>query len=257
MIKLVASDLDGTLLRNGADDLSPYTLEVIKKIIDSGIHFVAASGRQYQSLRYLFDPIKDKISYIAENGSLCVHNHEVISRSFIPRELGLRIFKAVDDYKDCLCLLSCESACILERKNAEFEKILIENVHNKTAVVDNLANVEEPFLKIAIYAPNEPEKAEQHFRELFGKEIRVVTSGSFWIDFLAPGSNKGIALEALTAHLGLSPSECIAFGDQFNDIDMLRLVKTGYAMRTAAPGVSHYADEICNTVEEILLDILD
>ena len=54
MIKLVASDLDGTLLQNGAQALNPSIFPVIQKLQKKGIHFVAASGRQYWNLRNLF-----------------------------------------------------------------------------------------------------------------------------------------------------------------------------------------------------------
>ena len=67
MIRLIASDLDGTLLHNGAQELSSYTIDLIHRITEKGIHFVAASGRQYDNERRLFADIKDKISYIAEN----------------------------------------------------------------------------------------------------------------------------------------------------------------------------------------------
>ena len=89
MIRYIASDLDGTLLLNGAQELDPEVFSLILHLKEKGIHFIAASGRQYYSLRNLFRPVADQISYIAENGSLCIHDHQVISRGLIPRELGL------------------------------------------------------------------------------------------------------------------------------------------------------------------------
>lgn len=67
MIKLIASDLDGTLLHNGAQKLTPRAIELIHELTQKGIHFVAASGRQYDNERRLFSEIKDEISYIGEN----------------------------------------------------------------------------------------------------------------------------------------------------------------------------------------------
>ena len=72
MIKLIASDLDGTLLHGGEQSLSPRTLNLIRRLTEKGIRFIAASGRQYANERRLFAPIRDEISYIAENGSLCI-----------------------------------------------------------------------------------------------------------------------------------------------------------------------------------------
>ena len=107
MIKLIASDLDGTILKNGAQELPEGFCELVRRLKEKGIQFAAASGRQYYNLRLLFAPVKDDIHYIAENGSLCVCRDQVISKGLIERELGLRIFKAIRERGGCHCLLSC------------------------------------------------------------------------------------------------------------------------------------------------------
>ena len=56
MIKLIASDLDGTLLHGGAQELPQRTIQLIHELTQKGIHFVAASGRQYPNMRRLFAP---------------------------------------------------------------------------------------------------------------------------------------------------------------------------------------------------------
>ena len=56
--------------------------------------------------------------------------------------------------------------------------------------------------------------------------------------------------------LGITPEECVAFGDQYNDVEMLQLVGTSYAMSNAAPGISYYADYVTDSVEDVLEDIL-
>ena len=103
MIKLIASDLDGTLLQNGAQELDPVVFDQIRALAENGIRFVAASGRQYPNLRRLFAPVQDDISYIAENGSLCIHEGKTLSRGLIPRELGNRIVDAIHHCSGCEC----------------------------------------------------------------------------------------------------------------------------------------------------------
>ena len=61
MLKLIASDLDGTLLQ-GTREISKEAVGMIKKLSEMGILFVAASGRQYPNLRRLFEPVKDDIA---------------------------------------------------------------------------------------------------------------------------------------------------------------------------------------------------
>lgn len=76
MIKLIASDLDGTLLQNEAQELTPRAIDLISQLTQKGIHFVAASGRQYDNERRVFHALKDDISYTpktAQNQSLKNH----------------------------------------------------------------------------------------------------------------------------------------------------------------------------------------
>lgn len=56
MIKLIASDLDGTLLQNDAQALTPRAIDLISKLCDAGIHFVSASGRQYDNQKRVLIP---------------------------------------------------------------------------------------------------------------------------------------------------------------------------------------------------------
>ena len=73
MIKLVASDIDGTLLLEGQMEISPTMFQIIRELKKKDVHFVAASGRQLDSQKKLFSPLGDQISYIAENGAICMH----------------------------------------------------------------------------------------------------------------------------------------------------------------------------------------
>ena len=54
----------------------------------------------------------------------------------------------------------------------------------------------------------------------------------------------------------MKPEECIAFGDQYNDIEMLELAGQGYAMSAAAPGIAAHAEYVTDSVEEVLEDVL-
>src|SRR6056297_937664 len=74
-IKLVVSDMDGTLL-NSKHEVSPQFIEILKELKELDIKFAVASGRQYYSLRERMDAIKDELIYIAENGAIVMHNEK-------------------------------------------------------------------------------------------------------------------------------------------------------------------------------------
>ena len=80
MIKLIASDLDGTLLQNGAQSLPEHVIPFIEKLAtEHGILFVAASGRQYPNLLRLFGSASKHMAFICENGSLVFHKDKLLA----------------------------------------------------------------------------------------------------------------------------------------------------------------------------------
>ena len=124
--------------------------------------------------------------------------------------------------------------------------------------MDDLLAVKGPFLKIAFANMTSRRTTDclKELQEKFSSEIKVVTSGNIWIDFIVPGCNKGSALRNLMDLFGIIPEECAAFGDQYNDVEMLETVGMGYAMSNAAPGIAGHAKYITDSVEEVLEDIL-
>lgn len=73
MIKLIATDIDGTLVKDGSLLIDPEYMSVIDRLIDKGIIFVVCSGRQFSSEFKLFAPIKHKLLYITDGGTV-VHS---------------------------------------------------------------------------------------------------------------------------------------------------------------------------------------
>ena len=131
-----------------------------------------------------------------------------------------------------------------------------ELFHNKVAYIPDLYKVQEPFLKLAMCDFSGTDMVMKYFKDRFASEINIVTSGNIWVDFIAPNANKGTALEGLLRHLGLSAKNGIAFGDQYNDVEMLEIAGTSYAMANAAPGIAYYADYVTRSVEEVVEDVL-
>ena len=256
MIKLIASDLDGTLLQGGAQSLDPAVFDQIRVLKQHGIHFAAASGRQYVNLRRLFEPVQDEISYIAENGSLCIHNGETLSKSLIPRGLGVRIVDAIHRCAGCDLIISGERVCYTDSRSQAFIDHMVHVVGNDMCMVGSIDEIREPFLKISVCNFDGTKECLRYLQDLFSEEIKVVTSGNIWVDFIAPGSNKGTALQALLQHLHIDPDACVAFGDQYNDVEMLQLAGTSYAMSNAAPGIAFYSTYVTDSVPEVLDDII-
>ena len=81
MIKLVASDIDGTLLPEGTAQINPEIFEVIRKLKEKDILFAAASGRHYTSMSKLFAPVEHDMIFITENGAyVCCRGYDMLEQ---------------------------------------------------------------------------------------------------------------------------------------------------------------------------------
>lgn len=256
MIKIVASDLDGTLLQNGSQSLTPEALELVRKLIDAGIVFVAASGRQYGNLRRLFEPVKDEIAYIAENGALVIYKGVVLSKTVMDREIGEEILVDIRNREGCEILLSGMNTSYIESKAKKYVDHLKYVMKNNVTEVKDILEVTEEYLKISLCDELGEENSEDFFRERWGDKVTVVTAGNGWLDMISQSANKGNAMKVLLANLGLKKEELMAFGDNQNDIEMLKLAEYSYAMENAKEEVKQVSKHITSSVEGTLKQFL-
>ena len=189
MIKLIASDLDGTLLLHGAQALNPEIYDLILALKKKGIHFIATSGRQIASQRNLFKPIADEISYIAENGAVCIYKNEVIATFAMDSDLAFRIIQGIKERPECIAVVSGAEVCYMEAGNDELLYHVRHVLNNQTEVVNDFSEIQEPIVKIAYFDRSGDYSSVDYFREKFQEEIKVVTSGSDWVDFVPFATN--------------------------------------------------------------------
>jgi HAD superfamily hydrolase (TIGR01484 family) len=145
MIKLIASDLDGTLLQNGAQQLTNEVIPYIKKLQDMGIIFVAASGRQYANMQRLFEPIKEEIAFICENGALVIYKGKILHKTIINKEIGEEILVDIRNREGCEILLSGLNTSYLEPKTNEYAHRMQYIVKNNVTIVKDILNVSEDY----------------------------------------------------------------------------------------------------------------
>lgn len=259
-IKLIVSDMDGTLL-NSQHEVSQQFFELFKKLREKNILFAVASGRQYYSLMERMEPIKDDLIYIAENGAIVMEEEE---QKFIrPIEPGM-VKKLVEKIKklDNKYLVLCgRKQAYIESTAPEFMKPFLEH-YEKYEVVEDLLKVEDDIiLKVTICDLAGAEKNSLPHVKHFEKDLQVKLSGKIWIDFNAKDAQKGNALKAVQEQHNISKEETMAFGDYLNDIELFEHAGIGYAMENAHPDVKKAAEFTTksnddNGVEAVLEEML-
>lgn len=257
MIRLLASDIDGTLMRNGQHNIPPALFPLIRELHTHGVQFAACSGRQYSNLRHLFTPVADEISYICENGSLVVCQNEILAKETIDRSIGQALMRKILAQPGCEVLLSGVHTCYIQPKDPAYLFHMRDDVGNDTTVVDDVCAVEEPFLKISIYRKSGVDCAlAAQFTE-FAPYLIPAVGRSSWMDFLREGCNKGTALDALCTHLRIDKNDCIAFGDNENDLPLAGHTGKLYAMADGHPALIAKADQTTQDVVEEIRHILN
>ena len=258
-IKLIASDLDGTLLQNHAQRCNSEVFPLIHRFAEKGVYFVPASGRTYPSLQKLFAPVKDEIMYLCENGALVIHTNQVLVKRQFEDSLAMRICHAVLEHPDCEVLISGERTSYLIPKSGAFVTHMRDEVRNNICIVDTPERIEEPIIKVSYFTPAaKRDGATKQFEKLFSKDAcDMMVSGNEWVDFAPLGTSKGSALAAIGEALGIMPDEMVAFGDNENDRTMLNYVGHPYLMEQCNPTMKDVNAVTCKRVETSLTELLE
>lgn len=243
MIKLIACDMDGTLLdsqKRLPGDLFP----VLAQLRERGTDFAVASGRQYGALRRDFEALVPHILFICENGALIMRNDRRVFIDPLEARFLPRIIETARTLK-CVYPVVCRAEWALVERTASPAFIAeTQRYYPNVRVVDDLMACcdADDVCKVAFYDEGDAQTHELPVLErALADELAVILSGEHWVDVMKPGVNKGRAMRALQEMLGISPQECMAFGDYLNDIELLEAVSESYAMANAHPDLMRAA----------------
>lgn len=250
MLKLVASDMDGTLL-NSQRELSPRLFPVLQKLFEKNVRFVVASGRQYYNLLRLFEPLRDQISFISENGAMVFERGQSLWVSEIPFDHIAAVVETIRHTDGVLPVLCGEHSAYIEQGHPFF----LENVamyYARFQQVDDVLQAarQDRICKIAAFDMNHAETRAYPALQPFGETLNVCLSGEHWVDVMNPDVNKGEAIRVFQKKYALAPEECMAFGDYLNDCEMLKVCQESYAMANAHPKLKEISRHVAKSNDE-------
>ena len=242
-VKLIASDMDRTLL--DADGNLPAGLDdLLDSMRARGMYFVAASGRPVYTLRNMFADHLDCVVLMGDNGGNIVFNGKTLYRNLMPVETYRRLARYVHRHGG-------ETA---SGNVCGFEAAYVENAHrdlepyyrtfyHEMEFVENLEELDIPANKFTVLYPDDT--AREHFAAMQEagvlEGLSAATSGPMWIDIMEPGVDKGAGLAHIGEALGIELADMMAFGDTFNDKEMLAAAGFGFMVANATPGMERYA----------------
>ena len=248
MIKLIATDVDGTLVKDGTLLIDPEYMTVVSRLVDQGIHFVVCSGRQFSSEQKLFAPIKDRLLYISDGGTV-VRTPEKILKTY-PMETAL--WKSMcrmvhDELPSCDCFAATPDYCLAEDAGSRMFHWLRDSYGYDIREAERLADIpEQDIIKFTVYHKSACEEmCAPLFTPAWKDKAQLAAAGKEWMDCNPLGANKGTAIEFVQKHFGISPEETCTFGDNLNDIEMLQNAGESYAVSNARAEVIASAKHTC------------
>lgn len=241
-IKLVVSDLDGTLLNNN-HLVSDYTKSIIKKINLLGIDFIIATGRPLFSSEKYLDSISNKSETITFNGAIVFDkDRKIIYEKPIDESAGkLLVDMAIKSKLYFHTFIN--DKWNISSEYSEWFKIYKSATDKKDYTVGfkNLENFN--FTKVMVIGEYEELKEIEKIIMSEIRDVVCVFSGKNYLEVLNKDVSKGSALEHILNKKNILPEETIAFGDNYNDIEMLKLVN-GVAMENGEDEVKLHAKYI-------------
>lgn len=259
-IKLVAFDLDGTIL-NSEKVFTAYTKQVLKRVIEKGVIILPATGRPLTGIpKDIMEFPGIRYAITANGGRIFdLDSDKTLYEKLVPVEIArnvLDIFEHYDTLREVYYNgVGYTEEGMLERIR-EFlpSSPMADYVRATRSVVDNvraLFEAEQRSLdkvQALFRIRKEKEAALEELRALEGIEITGALSNN--IEVNAGGVHKGNALIRLGEKLGITLEEMLVFGDGANDIEMIKMAGVGICMSNGIDAVKAAADKIALSNDE-------
>ena len=251
-IKLIACDMDGTLL-NSSKEIPQKNIEAVKRAKEAGILFVIATGRHDSMIKSYMDELEIEMPVISCNGAIV--REPFTGRTFSTHPLSTeQMFAVIEACKETGAdyHVYCRDTIYGEQVSGKIPYYIEKNrqlpdrekvrIHTDPDYRKFISGCDEGFYKVLVLSdsPEGLKAAEEEIKSKTGLE--AAQSDSQLMDVMQKEISKAAALKDLCAELGIEIEETAAFGDQLNDLEMIRTAGLGVAMANAVDTVKEAAD---------------
>lgn len=255
--KLFAFDLDGTLL-DSKKQLSQNTINALHEIHSFGSVVAFASGRIQSSMLKYLDLCNFPIAVLSLNGAIVqmdsTHNFKKVYSSSLSSEHADFILDHAAQQQITLNYYYDDMLFTIQNsKNEPWINLYTDQTGSKYHFINSFDQFKglSPSKIIMLGSPEELDREQDFFRNLWGNEVYVCRTWDYYLEFLHPTANKGCGLYSLANAYSIDMKDVIAFGDAENDIPMLQKAGTGIAVNNASDLVKKSANRVsCWTNDE-------
>ncbi len=259
-IKLIAIDLDGTLL-NSKKCMSDHNREALISCIRKGIHIVPCTGRTVDGIPAEIKDIPGIRYAITTNGAVIEDMKEniVIDTRMLTCDLALELLRFVDPYR-VMYDPYIERRGITESRfidhlpefalTPELQDLVRNTRDICPDIIEFVEKANKPVEKINLFFSDMEERAKLRAELEKRNDILVTSSISNNLEINALDATKGDAIIRLSSHLGISPSQTMGIGDGENDFTMILKAGVGVAMKNGSKELIEAADYVTETNDE-------
>ncbi|MCK1201755.1 Cof-type HAD-IIB family hydrolase [Streptococcus uberis] len=250
-IKLIAIDLDGTLL-NSQKDIPSENIETIKRATREGVKIVLCTGRPTSGTKPYFnqlDLVEDE--YLILNNGCSTYkslNWELIGHHALSLNQVEQLYKVSEQYPDIYLTLTTENHYYVVGEHVpdlvQADGDLVFNTVEAISMEALETNPEIIFQAMYMGEESAMDVFERENRSLLSESFSVVRSQSYILEIMPEGVTKAYALKELTEKLAFLPENVMAIGDAPNDIEMLSYAGLGIAMGNASEAIKVLADRV-------------
>jgi Cof subfamily protein (haloacid dehalogenase superfamily) len=250
MIRLIATDLDGTLLSSHGK-INEKVRDIVAKLNKNNIVFASASGRLLGTVKRNFKHINSKILFICHNGALVQYSDEdtPIFESIIDERIVPEVIAFIKSLNAEIYLCDKDHAHL----NSPSKEIQEEFAKCEVSIncLDDLSMIDSNIYRIGIFRPSGFEENILNQLEFkFGSNLSFQRGGKVWLDVVNKGIDKGTSLKMIQERLNISEEETLVFGDYYNDIPMFSRAYYSYAVANAPEDVKKRANFIAPSNDE-------
>lgn len=242
MIRMIATDLDGTLLSTKSV-LPEENVRALRRAMDAGVQVVLSSGRMIEATMPIANAIGVNAPMVLFNGAMVYDPvaDRILQSRCIPRETALAVLRNIEARGAYL------QAC--PGRSYYYEEVTEHTIayQNKIGVMGAPVGKKlsewletDVYKLLCIGTPEETSQIARELSEVF-PTVSFVKSSQTYLEIVAKGVDKADGLRAVTEITGIGPEEMMAFGDEQNDLPMLAYAGTGYAMENAPEEVRRQA----------------
>lgn len=251
MIRLIVTDVDGTLGPVSTAVIHKEYYEVIEKLLKKGIIFGAASGRTYEALARLFEPLSDQMLFLSDNGARCCYRGEELFSLPMSVEDARELIRDTRKLPDCQCVCQASDSSYFGKEDEEVYKIMRDQMRYNVTMLDDLLTLSVPLLKFTVYHREDAEKITAgYFQDKWKKTHQVACAGISYMDVMRMDANKGTGIRRIQEYFQIKPEESMAFGDNINDIEMLHNCYHSYAVGDSREEVKREARFVAPPMKE-------